>query len=199
MIAYIQGQIAEKTPSHVTIDCGGVGYFIRISLYTYNQIQDKTQLKIHTYLQIKEDAHTLYGFAEIKEKQLFELLISVSGVGANTALMILSGLSPHELGEAIRQQKTPLLKAIKGIGAKTAERIILELKDKIPAEGGMNLSPAEMPALSSGADLLKKESIAALVNMGFNRAQIETKINALLKEKGDTLSLSEIIRLAMKN
>ena len=198
MFAYIQGNIAEKTPSHLIIDCGGVGYFIKISLYTYNQIQDKTAAKIYTFLQIKEDAHTLYGFAEMKEKTLFELLISVSGVGANTALVMLSGLSPAELGEAIRQQKTMLLKAIKGIGPKTAERIILELKDKIPADLGGGEVRGSV-SLSSAEDTLKKEALTALINMGFNRAQIEIKINLLVKEHGNTLSLSELIRLTMKN
>lgn len=198
MIAYIQGNLSEKTPSYIIVDCGGVGYLIKISLYTYNQIQDKTQVKIHTFLQIKEDAHTLYGFAELKEKIIFELLISVSGVGANTALMMLSAMSPAEIGEGIRLQKTNLLKAIKGIGAKTAERIILELRDKIPADiGGAEVK--EMVVSSSAEDTLRKEAMAALVNMGFNKALVETKINALVKEHGSSISLSELIRLTMKN
>ncbi|MBX7241229.1 MAG: Holliday junction branch migration protein RuvA [Bacteroidia bacterium] len=198
MIAYIQGNLSEKTPSYIIVDCGGVGYLIKISLYTYNQIQNKTQVKIHTFLQIKEDAHTLYGFAELKEKSIFELLISVSGVGANTALMMLSAMSPAEIGEAIRLQKTNLLKAIKGIGAKTAERIILELRDKIPADiGGVEVKEAVIS--SSAEDTLRKEAMAALVNMGFNKALVETKINALVKEHGSSISLSELIRLTMKN
>lgn len=202
MIAYIEGNIAEKTPTYVIIDCNGLGYFIKISLHTFAQIKDAARTKLHTYLQIKEDAHTLYGFAETKEKNLFELLISVSGVGANTAIAMLSSVSPGEIADAIRGQKLAILKSIKGIGAKTAERIILELKDKIPADlgstndSGIGVSPISPASPSSQ---LADEALRALMGLGFNRAQMESKIADILKKSGDNLTLSDLIKMAMKN
>ena len=190
MIHYINGKIEEKTPSFVVIDCNGVGYFIKISLYTYNQIQDKAEAKILTHFQVREDSQTLFGFAEKKEKELFELLISVAGVGGNTALVMLSALPPQELSNAIQKQQIGVLKGIKGIGAKMSERIVLELKDKVEAhEEAQNVVQA---------DTLKKDAITALVNMGFTKAVIEPKLTAILKEKG-AISLSDLIKLAMKN
>lgn len=198
MIAYIEGKCAEKAPTHVIIDCGGVGYFIKISLNTYAQITDAPTLKLHTYLQIREDAHTLYGFADLKEKTLFELLISVSGVGSNTALMVLSGLSPAELSAAIRQQKTAVLKGIKGIGAKTAERVILELKDKIPVlEGEATSLKPSAPGLVIDSRK-KEEALQALVGLGFNKQQMEAKVNDILQREGESISLSDLIKMAMK-
>ena len=202
MIAYIEGNIAEKTPTYVIIDCNGLGYFIRISLHTFSHIKDASRTKLHTYLQIREDAHTLYGFAEMPEKNLFELLIGVSGVGSNTAITMLSSVSPGELADAIRGQKLPILKSIKGIGAKTAERIILELKDKMPAdlgsanEAGIGGSPAVKASPSSQ---LAEEALRALMGLGFNRAQMETKLAEILKKSEGDLSLSDLIKMAMKN
>ncbi|MFN0200250.1 MAG: Holliday junction branch migration protein RuvA, partial [Bacteroidia bacterium] len=132
MIAYIEGKIAHKEPTHVVIDCHGVGYFIKISLHTYTQVQNLESVKLHTYFQVREDAHILYGFFDIKEKNLFEHLLSVSGIGGNTALTMLSATSAGELSSLIRTQNVLQLKRIKGIGQKTAERIVLELKDKLP-------------------------------------------------------------------
>lgn len=192
MIYYIKGKIEEKTPSFVVIDCGGVGYFIKISLYTYNQIQDKQEAKILTHFQIKEDSQTLFGFYEKKEKDLFELLISVSGVGGNTALVMLSALPPEELSNAIHKQQTAVLKGIKGIGAKISERIVLELKDRV--ERGVGEGVIE----KAQENPLKKDAITALVNMGFSKAVIEPKLNAMLKEN-QAITLSELIKLAMKN
>lgn len=198
MIAYIQGKLAEKTPAYVVIDCGGVGYFIKISLHTYGQIKDSETLKLHTFYQVREDAHVLYGFADLKEKNVFELLISVSGIGGNTALTILSGMSPSELGEAIRSQKTNVLKGIKGIGPKTAERMVLELKDKITpniAEGGNSAGSISSPQKDNRK---KEEALTALTQLGFSRSQMELKINDILKKQED-INLSDLIRLAMKN
>lgn len=188
MIHYINGKIEEITPSFVVIDCGGVGYFIKISLYTYNQIKDKKEAKILTHFQVREDSQTLFGFAEKKEKDLFELLISVSGVGGSTALVMLSALPPVELSNAIQKQQIGVLKGIKGIGAKMSERIVLELKDKVEAH--------EENVVQD--DTLKKDAIMALVNMGFTKAIIEPKLTAILKENG-AISLSDLIKLAMKN
>lgn len=201
MIAYIEGNIAEKKPTHVIIDCNGLGYWIKISLHTFAQIKDASHTKLHTYLQIREDAHSLYGFAEQKEKNLFELLIGVSGVGANTAIAMLSSISPGEIADAIRGQKLAILKGIKGIGAKTAERIILELKDKIPADlGSANDSGTSVSAMPiTATSSLAEEALRALMGLGFNRAQMETKLNEILKKSDGNLTLSELIKLAMKN
>lgn len=199
MIAYIDGKLAEKAPTHVVIDCNGVGYLIKISLHTYGQIQQAVdKLKLYTYYQVREDAHVLYGFAEIKEKNLFELLISVSGIGGNTALTILSGMSPSELGEAIRSQKTNVLKGLKGIGPKTAERMVLELKDKISPEltegSGSTTSTASSPVKDARK---KEEAVTALVQLGFNRTQVEAKVNDILKKQPD-IAIADLIRMAMK-
>jgi Holliday junction DNA helicase RuvA len=131
MIAHLEGNISEIDPTAVIIDCNGVGYLVKISLYTFSAIQKLPKVKLFTHLQVREDAHVLYGFSEVRERKLFEHLMSVSGVGGNTALMMLSSLSPDELAHAIVTANEKLLQSIKGIGGKTAARIILELKDKI--------------------------------------------------------------------
>jgi holliday junction DNA helicase RuvA len=199
MIAYIDGKLAEKAPTHVVIDCNGVGYLIKISLHTYGQIQQAVdKLKLYTYYQVREDAHVLYGFAEMKEKNLFELLISVSGIGGNTALTILSGMSPSELGEAIRSQKTNVLKGVKGIGPKTAERMVLELKDKISPELTEGAGSITGTASTPVKDARKKEeAVTALVQLGFNRTQVEAKVNDILKKQPD-MAIADLIRMAMK-
>jgi Holliday junction DNA helicase RuvA len=203
MIAYIEGKLAEKAPTHVVIDCNGVGYFIKISLHTFQGMQEEEgRVKLLTHLQVREDAHTLYGFAEKKEQDVFLLLISVSGVGANTALSILSHSSPEELAEAIHAQKVNSLKNIKGIGQKTAERIVLELKDKISQDllgGNIGNKSQHTPSHVSVQEAKKKdEAILALTQLGFNRAQMEARITELLQVHGNDIAISELIRLAMR-
>jgi len=131
MITHIQGKLTEKNPTHVVIDCNGVGYMLNISLHTYSQIPDIEQLKLYTHLQVKEDSHTLYGFSSLAERDIFRLLISVSGIGASIARTMLSSLTPKQVREGIASGDVALIQSVKGIGAKTAQRVILDLKDKI--------------------------------------------------------------------
>lgn len=194
MIAYLKGTLTELEPAHVIVDCGGVGYLAKISLQTYQQLKDKPQAKVFTYLQVREDAQVLYGFSEKAEQKLFELLIAISGVGGNTALMILSSLSPQEFYAAISQEDLVALKRIKGIGAKTAGRIILELKDKIQsaADGG------GMQGAEGGYRQKKEEAVLALVTLGLPRAAMEKRVEGILKQQPG-LNVPEIIKAALKN
>jgi Holliday junction DNA helicase RuvA len=195
MIAYLSGKIAHKEPTHVVIDCHGIGYFVKISLQTYTQIQHEESVKLHTYFQVREDAHVLYGFFELKEKALFEHLLSVSGVGGNSALTILSGMSPVEIANAIHQQNFTLLKKIKGIGQKTAERIVLELKDKVVPE---SIDAAKNSAIS-GLDMEKySQAIQALTTLGFVRTQIEPRVTQILKETNNEITIQDLIKRAMR-
>lgn len=199
MIAYIRGKVDQIDPTFVVLDCQGIGYFIHISLHTYSVIQHKPEIKIYTHFQVREDAQILYGFADPKEKKIFELLISISGIGGNTAMMILSGTGMEELQLAIQQEDLNTLKRIKGIGAKTAGRIVLELKDKIKweeidarVEGGSGISGI--------SDRQKKqEAITALVNLGLPKGAMEKRVNQIIQEKGKSVSIEEIIKLALRN
>lgn len=191
MYAYLQGKLTEIDLTHVVVDCGGVGYQLKISLNTHSALKDKDQVKIFTYFQVREDAHILYGFAEPSEKALFEQLISVSGVGGNTALMMLSSMSAPELYQAIAGQNLLALKRIKGIGEKTAARIVLELKDKIKID--VESSPVFLQS-----DRKKQEALVALANLGLPKATIETRVDKILQENAD-ISVADIIRKALKN
>jgi Holliday junction DNA helicase RuvA len=165
VIAHIQGKISEKTPAYIVIDCNGVGYGIQISLNTFDQISALNEVKLLTHLSIKEDSHILYGFADEDEKQLFLQLISVNGVGTNTARMILSSLKPSEIKHAIGTGNWTLLKSIKGIGPKTAQRIILELQDKI-GKLTQSMDPDEF---INAAPKSFDEALLALQALGFQR------------------------------
>ena len=195
MIAYLHGKLAELEPTHAVIDCGGIGYLVRISLQTYTQLQGAATVKVFTHFMVREDAQVLYGFAQKQEQRLFEQLISISGVGGNTALMILSGLSPEELFQAIRQEDTAALKRVKGIGAKTAARIVLELRDRIQLEGG------SIPALPTAGsrDQRREEALAALVQLGLPRQEMVRRVDRILKAEGDDLSVEQIIKQALRN
>ena len=196
MIAYLAGKVAQLDPTFAIIDCGGIGYLVKISLNTYTQIRDKSNVKLHTYLQVREDAHILYGFFDPQEKSLFEQLISISGVGGNTAMMILSSISANDLFVAIQNEDTLALKRIKGIGAKTAGRIILELKDKIKIEGAV-AGGISLPKNSSS--MLKQEALAALTNLGLPKATMSKRVDKIIKEQGEEVSVEEIIKLALRN
>ena len=173
------------------VECNGVGYKVRISLHTYSRLQGKKQVKIYTYLLVREDAQLLYGFHDLQEQGLFEQLISISGVGANTAITILSSMPPEDLFQAIRTGDAFTLTRIKGIGSKTAGRILLELKDKISLEG----------EASAAAPMgqLKEEALAALAQLGFPRAAMEKRLDKLFKENDGQLSVEEVIKLALRN
>jgi len=194
MITYLKGKIANIDPTHVVIDVNGVGYEVKISLITYSALKDQTEVKIHTHLNIKEDSHTLFGFFERSEKNRFLDLVSISGVGPSTALMILSSLSPDELQSAIASENTGMIQSVKGVGAKTAQRIILELKDKMRKEGMLEKS---IEIGSSVSNRLRDEALSALTTLGIAKPVAEKTIFALLKENAN-LTLEELIKLALK-
>jgi holliday junction DNA helicase RuvA len=192
MYAFLKGKLVEKNPTHVVIDCNGVGYMVHISLYTFSQLKDQENVQLLTHFVVREDAHILYGFADDQERELFKHLISVSGVGPNTARMVQSSLTPNELFEAILSNNTFAIQAVKGIGSKTAQRIILDLKDKLQ-KGGL---PAE---ISQGVhNTNKEEALTALITLGFAKQVAEKAINKLILEQKETLSVEDIIRKVLQ-
>ncbi len=192
MIAYLSGKFSKKNPAVVYVDVQGIGYEVNISLNTYSHIQKLTEGKLYTYLQIKEDAHTLYGFFDIMEKEMFVLLISVSGVGAATARMMLSHLKPDEISKAIVQNNAGLLENVKGIGRKTAERLVLELKDKMA-----KLSNT-MPGDALGGNTLEQDALNALVSLGIARSVAEQAIKKVVISSPTINTLEELIKKALK-
>lgn len=193
MYAYIDGKLVFKCPTYVVIDAGGVGYHINISLNTYAALQDKERCKLFTWLHVKEDAHTLYGFFEEGEKRLFLHLISVSGIGPNTGRMILSSITPSEIQTAIVKGDVPLIQRIKGIGPKSAQRMILELQDKLKKEGPDSL--ISMPINNTAKD----EALSALVMLGFNKNVAEKSLEAAIKSSDENLSVEQLIKIALKS
>ena len=193
MIAYLAGQLTLIEPTHVHIECAGVGYFVKISLNTHAALQDKGKVKLPTYHDIKEGSQVLYGFASGKEKLLFEKLIGVSGVGGSTALAMLSSITPEEFEQAIREEAVARLKSVKGIGAKTAGRIVLELKGKLP-----ELGEGESGA-SAGGGSFRSDAIDALISLGFSRKDAENKLDTLLRSQSPPSSVEEALRMALKN
>ncbi|WP_278599189.1 Holliday junction branch migration protein RuvA [Bacteroides nordii] len=196
MIEYVKGEIAELSPATAIIDCNGLGYTVNISLNTYSAIQGKNTCKLYIYEAIREDAYVLYGFADKQERELFLLLISVSGIGGNTARMILSALSPSELVNVISTENANLLKTVKGIGLKTAQRVIVDLKDKIktaaPVAGG-----GQSTLLSAMNTEIQEEAVAALTMLGFAAAPSQKVVLAILKEEPDA-AVEQVIKLALK-
>jgi Holliday junction DNA helicase RuvA len=193
MIAYLDGKLAQLDPTFAVIDCNGVGYLARISLHTHGQIQGRERVRLHTYLQVREDAHVLYGFAQPGEQALFELLLSISGVGGNTALLILSSLPPGELEGVIRRGDLAQLKRVKGIGEKTAARILLELKDKVGAGG-----EAVPLAGSSDGNARRQEALAALLRLGLPKAEMEKRLDRMLQENPGA-GVEQLVRGALRN
>jgi Holliday junction DNA helicase RuvA len=192
MITHIQGRLIEKNPTDVVIDCNGIGYLLHISLHTYSQIPDKEQLKLYTHLQIKEDAHTLFGFSSLAEREIFRLLISVSGIGASIARTMLSSLSPKQVREGIASGDVALIQSIKGIGAKTAQRVIIDLKDKI-------LKIYDIDEVSVAKDNTNKnEALSALEVLGFAKKQAERVVDKVIMSQPDA-SVEIIIKQALKN
>lgn len=196
MIEYVRGELAELTPALAVIDCNGVGYAANISLNTYAAIQGKKACKLYIHEAIREDAHVLFGFADKQERELFLLLISVSGIGGNTARMILSALSPSELVNVISNENANLLKSVKGIGLKTAQRIIVELKDKLKT--GTVAASVGISSLSSSANAqIQDEAVSALTMLGFPQAASQKVVLAILKEEPDA-QVEKVIKLALK-
>ena len=195
MIEYLKGEIAEVTPTMAVIDCNGVGYGVNISLNTYSAIQHLKSVKLYIYEGIREDAYVLYGFATKQERELFLLLITVSGIGGNTARMILSALSPSELCNVISSGNDKLLKTVKGIGLKTAQRIIVDLKDKTGTTGFEAQDGSTL--LQSSHSEAHEEAIAALTMLGFPLAPSQKVVTAILKEEPN-LTVEKVIKLALK-
>lgn len=192
MYSFIEGKIADLNPTAVVLACQGIGYSINISLHTYSQINGKDSCRLHTHLIVREDALILYGFADTGERHVFQQLISVSGVGPNTARLILSSLSPSEVADAIASENVKLLQSIKGIGGKSALRIIIDLKDKI-----MKDLPAS-ENLSSLHNTGKHEALSALVMLGFNRPIAEKALEQIIKANGGVLPVDQLIKSALK-
>ena len=190
MITLLQGRLIEKHPTYVVIDCQGVGYEVHISLNTYSQLRDEENIRLYTHLQIREDAHTLYGFYQPVERSIFRLLISISGIGASIARTMLSSMTPVEIQQAIVQENLAAIKAVKGIGLKTAQRVLIELKDKIQKVAGMD----EIPAFKSNT--IKEETLSALEVLGYPRRQAEKVIDNLIQSKPDS-SVEELIKQAL--
>ena len=198
MIEYIKGDIAEITPATVVLDCNGMGYGINISLNTYSAIQNQSNTKLYIYEAIREDAYVLYGFSTNQERELFLLLISVSGIGGNTARMILSALSPSELINVISTENANLLKTVKGIGLKTAQRVIVDLKDKIKTSGEAAGTTGITGLASTAANVqVQEEAVAALTMLGFAQAPSQKVVMAILKEDAGA-PVEQVIKLALK-
>lgn len=196
MIEYIKGELTEITPAMAVIECNGLGYGINVSLNTYSAIQGKKEVKLYIYESIREDAYILYGFATKQERELFLLLISVSGIGGNTARMILSALTPSELCNVISSGNDKLLKTVKGIGLKTAQRIIVDLKDKISTTDiGTSTTSASISITANNE--IYEEAIAALTMLGFAQAPSQKVVAAILKEEPEA-AVEKVIKLALK-
>ncbi len=192
MYAYIKGKLTEKSPTHLVIEAAGVGFHINISLNTYSKIGDDENIRLFTHLIVREDAQILYGFADEHERELFRQLISVSGVGANTARLILSSLSGEELTNAIIMGNVSVLQSVKGIGGKTAQRIVVDLKDKL----GKAVTPSEK--MESTHNTKKEEALSGLIILGFNKNIAGKAIDKVLKENGTSISVEEVIKKALK-
>ena len=193
MITHLEGRLVEKTPTYIVIDCNGVGYWVNISLNTFSQLPDSERVKVYTYLQVKEDAHTLFGFFDKSERELFTLLISVSGVGAATARVMLSSLSPTQLRSAIINNEVRTIQSAKGIGAKMAQRIILDLREKV-----LKLSEdPSSPTLPQGQPH-KEEALAALEVLGYPRKTAEGVVGKILSQSSEELSVEQLIKQALK-
>ena len=192
MITHIQGKLVEKTPTHVIIDCSGIGYFVNISLHTFSQIPDQEAIKVFTHLQVKEDSHTLYGFISSSEREIFRLLISVSGIGANTARTMLSSLTPKQIREGIAVGDVALIQSVKGIGLKTAQRVIIDLKDKV-----LKIYDIDETSLTQN-NTNKDEALSALEVLGFMKKQSERIVKKIVVSSPDA-TVEFIIKEALKN
>lgn len=196
MIAFLKGRLVNKDPAHVVIDVGGVGYQVNISLATYSDIKDQENILLFTHLTIREDAHILFGFSKETEKKLFQQLISVNGVGPGTAIVMLSYMNSIELKNAIVQENAAALQSIKGIGGKTAQRVIIELKDKLKKE---SWEESQGPVSFGAHNTLRKEALSALLTLGLPKAAAEKSVDAVLKKSGNTITLEDLVKQALKN
>jgi len=192
MFEYIKGAVASLKPSHIIVEANSIGYFITISLNSYTQLNGQSEVKLFLHQHIREDAHQLFGFATEAERDLFRMLISVNGIGANTAIMMFSSLSPDEISHAILNENVNLLKSIKGIGIKTAQRVIIDLKDKV------GKSPISEQFVTSADNTLRVEALSALVMLGFAKKPAEKEVDKILAAQPN-LSVENVIKLALKS
>lgn len=194
MIAYLNGTITHKTPMFIYVDCNGVGYHVNISLNTYTRLEKLEKIKIFTYLNVKEDEQSLFGFFDDDERALFILLISVSGVGVNTARVILSYMTPEEVRTAIIHENAVALGKVKGIGPKTAKRIILDLKDKVIKETGSE----QVILLSPESNTIRNEALSALIALGFPKPVVEKQIKTVLEKNPNIEQVEDLIKQVLK-
>lgn len=192
MITQIRGKLVEKNPTYAVVDCNGVGYFLHISLNTFSSIPDGEAVTFYTHLSIREDAHTLFGFINKTEREVFKLLVSVSGVGPSTARTMLSSMTSEEIQQAIAGENVALIQSVKGIGAKTAQRVIVDLKDKIIKTFNID----EVSTVTNNTN--KEEALSALEVLGFSRKQSDKVVSAILRENTNA-SVEELIKKALKN
>jgi len=192
MITHIRGKLVEKNPTYTIIECNGIGYFLNISLHTFTKIPDSEAVKLYTYLSVKEDSHTLFGFCDKVEREIFKLLISVSGVGTSIARTMLSSMTPEQIQHAIASEDVAIIQSVKGIGAKTAQRVIIDLRDKI-------VKTYELSGDSKqSGNTIKEEALSALEVLGFSRKQVEKLVQKIVQEAPDT-AVEDIIKRALKN
>jgi holliday junction DNA helicase RuvA len=196
MISFLKGRLVQKDPTHVVVDVNGVGYHLNISLQTFSEIKEQENTFLHTHLSIREDAHVLFGFSTESEKKLFQQLISVNGVGPSTAIVMLSYLSSEELKAAIVQEDTTTLQRIKGIGGKTAQRVIIELKDKLRKDLAEDASAA---ITGIKHNTLRNEALSALITLGITKSAAEKSVDTVLKKSGNTVTLEDLVKQALKN
>lgn len=194
MIGYLKGNLTVKTPTYVIVECNGVGYHVNISLNTYSQLEDLKKAIVYTHLHVREDDMSLFGFFDQSEKAIFLLLISVSGIGTNTARVILSYMTVQEIKQAIMSEDVVAISKVKGIGPKTAKRLILDLRDKIIKETGGE--PVNIP---TGNNILKTEALSALLALGFPKASVEKNVNAVVAKNPNLDAVEDVIKLVLKN
>ncbi len=192
MITHIKGRLSEKSPTNVVIETNGIGYWINISLTTFSQIPDQENIKLFTHLQIKEDSHSLYGFYTSKEREIFRLLISVSGVGTSTARTMLSSLTPEQVIDAISSNNVSVVQSVKGIGSKTAQRLIIELRDKV-----LKIYDIDEAFVDSN-NTTREEALSALEVLGINKKSAERLVDKIIKDNLD-ITVEEIIKETLKN
>ncbi len=196
MIGFIRGKIVDMNPSQVVVDVRDIGYEVRISVQTFSKLKDAEDAFLYTYLMVREDAHTLFGFFEPEEKSIFTALISVNGVGANTALLILSSMAPAELIRTIRSGDHQKLTTVKGIGAKTAQRLVLELKDKI---GSMEMDEAHILSDTNTNSTLRTESVEALIQLGISKTMAEKVVDKVMNSQPDLDKIEDVIKTSLQN
>ena len=196
MIAFLKGKLIHKDPTYVVVDVNGVGYHAHISLQTYSEIKDQENILLYTHLSVREDAHVLFGFSKEGERRMFQMLISVNGVGPSTAIVMLSYMSIDELKAAIVQEDATTLQRIKGIGGKTAQRVIIDLKDKLKKDSLEEIIPQ---GTGIRHNTLRNEALSALITLGINKAAAEKSVDSVLKKSGNTLTLEDLVKQALRN